>query len=167
MASWRRARPGHPLAREGQSGDLLALRDFRPGDSHRQIHWKASARLRHLVVRQFTADSGENFILWLEAPAEIWRSAEQFETLCSFAATLAEDLFRQGRLEAAAVGASGPVPVRGVRDLEAFLDRVALFTPETTAQRAPAPGGRKVLTFSPEGVKGVAAYVDGQRAASA
>lgn len=169
VAAWRRAQPGVPVSRTGQSGDLLTLRNYREGDSHRQIHWKASARLRRLVVRQFSADSEENFTLWLAVPATVWRNAAQFETLCSFVATLAEDLFKQGRLDATAFGGEPAVAVRGVRDLESFLDRLAVLQPEQD-QNSPAlvrPAYKNLLTFAPEGSRGVVAQVDGETAATA
>ncbi|MFT3869995.1 MAG: DUF58 domain-containing protein [Nibricoccus sp.] len=167
VAAWRRAQPGAPMARAGQSGDLLALRHYRAGDSHRQIHWKASARLRRLVVRQFSVENEESFTLWLDVPASIWKNAMQFETLCSFAATLAEDLFKQGKLDGVAFGGEPVVPVRGVRDLEVFLDRVAVLQPVENETSPARPANKNVLSFSPEGGKGVIAYVDGEVAATA
>jgi len=167
-AAWRRAQPGEPVARAGQGGDLLALREYRTGDSHRLIHWKASARLRRLVVRQFSADNEGNFTLWLTTPAKLWKNEEQFETLCSFVATLAEDLFKQGKLEAVALGAEVVVPLRTVRDLEAFLDRLAVLQPDQADQLSPVsrPARKNVLTFAPEGSRGIVAYVDGEKAAT-
>ena len=51
----------------------------------------------------------------------------------SFAATLAQDLFRPGRLQSTAIDAGRPAPTKRVADLESFLDRLA------EAQPAPAP----------------------------
>ena len=155
------------MRQEGQGSDLLALRDYRHGDSHRRIHWKASARRQRLVVRQFSDENEQRFVLWLAIKSESWPRAEQFETLCSFAGTLAEDLFKQGRLEAVVVGRSERVAVKGVRDLEAFLDALAVLTSEQAEIPASASAAqRNLLTFSPEGMKGVAAYIDGKKAAS-
>jgi uncharacterized protein (DUF58 family) len=36
----------------GQSDEFVALRDYRPGDSLRQIHWKSVAKIDRLVVRE-------------------------------------------------------------------------------------------------------------------
>jgi uncharacterized protein (DUF58 family) len=180
----RRAAGGERVARAGTGGDLLALRRYAAGDSHRLIHWKASARTRQLLVRQFAAESAEGYSLWLRTDAGLWVQAEQFEVLISFVATLAEDLFRVGRLLGVAIDAEAPVPVRRVHDLELFLDKLAVLAPVEdvigggeAAVRAPAmaaDGGRvpavakqNVMTFAPEGPRGVAAYVDGQKAASA
>ncbi|MEO6874755.1 MAG: DUF58 domain-containing protein [Opitutaceae bacterium] len=169
-AGARRTAGGERTSRTGSGGDLLALRRYAPGDSHRLIHWKASARSRSLLVRQFAAESTEGFSLWLRTDATIWPRPEQFELLVSFCATLAEDLFRAGQLISAALDDEAPVPVRRVADLELLLDRLAVVQP---GKKTPASDGvgvtkakRNVLTFAPDGARGVAAYVDGEKTAT-
>lgn len=179
-----RRQSGERVNRIGHSGDLLALRKYSPGDSHRLVHWKATARLRQLMVRQFSRENQEGFSIHVDASADRWPRPEQFETLCSFAATLTEDLFRDGRLGTVSVNLDPPRVVRSLRDLEAFLDQLALLTPRQSDGRPSAPpmatnedpaerptprveGGRQRLTFAPEGDRGVAAFVDGQKAATA
>lgn len=172
-----RRQSGHAVARVGQTGDLLAVRHYQSGDSHRLIHWKASARLRRLMVRQFSSEQQEGYSLRLDTSADLWPRAEQFEQLCRFAATLAEDLFTTGRLGTIAFDLESPRLVRSVRDLEAFFDRLAQLETRRTSGRPSAPPfsgaggeaarGRLTLTFAPEGTRGVAAYVNGQKAAAA
>ena len=152
-----------------RGGDLRALRRYSPGDPPRAVHWKASARARRLLVREFAPELDDGVLLSLQTPAERWPRPEQFELLCGLAATLAEDLFHAGRLRATAVG-DGPVqPVRGARDVEAFLDAIALLEPRPGPVRSDAalaarPG---LMTFVPDGARGVTAYVDGIKTASA
>lgn len=167
-ATVRRAVGGERVARPGAGGDLLALRRYATGDSHRLIHWKASARTRQLLVRQFAAERAEGYAIWLRTDGGIWSHPEQFEILVSFAATLAEDLFRAGRLQGVAIDADPPTIVRRVHDLEMFLDRLAVIRPRDDALASdPRMAKQNVMTFAPEGARGVAAYVDGQLAASA
>lgn len=181
VSTTRRGESGQRAVRAGSGGDLLALRRYASGDSHRLIHWKASARTQQLLVRQFAAESSEGFSLWLNTDAAVWTRAEQFELLVSFAATLAEDLFRAGRLDAVALNNDASALVRRVRDVELFLDQLALVQPvETTyvGSRPPYPinagsdrrallSRKNLLTFSPDGARGIVAYVDGQKMASA
>jgi uncharacterized protein (DUF58 family) len=173
-ASGRPQTGGERVTRTGSGGDLLALRKYEAGDSHRLIHWKASARSRHLLVRQFAAESQDTFALWLQTSSAVWTRPEQFELLVSLAATLAEDLFRTGRLTSVALNARPPRPVRRVRDFESFLDELAVVQPVVDMGGVsgdavrPASGTRKnVITFAPDGVRGVAAYVDGEKTAAA
>lgn len=181
-SAWQRTPAGQVVRRAGHSGDLLSLRRYQLDDSHRQIHWKASARLRQLMVRQMAAENGEGFSLWIDSSADRWPRAEQFELLCSFAATLAEDLFKADKLRAAGVGPDPLLPIRRLRDLEFFLDRVAITVPEikiesrvarpglqeegTAKVKVSAPARRNLLTFQPDGARGVAAYVNGEKTAS-
>jgi len=43
-------------SKRGVGQDLLALRDYQPNDDLRRIDWKATARSRHLTVREFAAE---------------------------------------------------------------------------------------------------------------
>jgi uncharacterized protein (DUF58 family) len=169
VAAPRRTAGGERVARAGAGGDLLALRRYAAGDSHRLIHWKASARTRQLLVRQFAAESAEGYSLWLRTDAGVWAHPEQFEALVSFVATLAEDLFRVGRLMGVALNDEPPVPVRRVHDLELFLNKLAVVKPIEDAAGGAENHVAKhhVMTFAPEGARSVAAYVDGQKAATA
>ncbi len=183
IAATRRAMGGERVPRAGTGGDLLALRRYTAGDSHRLIHWKASARTGTLLVRQFAAESAEGYSMWLRTDAGMWSRGEQFELLISFAATLAEDLFRTGRLIGVALDAHVPMPIRRVHDLELWLDQLAVARPIEAALGSATPwrgegegGGERpvssiakhnVMTFAPDGTRGVAAYVDGQMAAAA
>ena len=175
VATARRVAGGERVARAGLGGDLFALRRYAVGDSHRLIHWKASARTGQLLVRQLAAESAEGYSLWLRTDAGMWPHPEQFEILVSFVATLAEDLFRTGRLLGVAIDGEPPVAVRRVHDLELFLDKLAVLQPaaEAIAPEGVADDGSKphavarrhVMTFAPNGALGVAAYVDGEQAA--
>jgi len=131
VATARRTLGHERLARAGTGGDLLSLRRYAPGDSHRLVHWKASARTGTLLVRQFAQESAEGLSLWLRTDAGAWPRPEQFELLVSFAASVAEDLFRAGRLLDVAIDAEPPGPVRRVHELERLLDRLAYVQPRS------------------------------------
>jgi uncharacterized protein (DUF58 family) len=160
------------MARAGHEGETIALRQYEAGDSHRLIHWKASARSRRLLIRQFSSQNSDACSLWLRTDASVWPRPEQFELLMSFAATLAQDLFRAGRLQSAAIDAGPQVPVKRVADLEAFLDRLAEAKPLARDPGRPAPpqGPERprpnLMTFEPDGARGVAAYVNGIKTAA-
>ena len=158
------------MARAGSGSDLLALRRYERGDSHSLIHWKASARTGKLLVRQLAAESTERFSLWLHTDRDTWARMEQFELMVSFAGTLAEDLFRADKLATVALDQAAPAPIRRLRDLEAWLDELALLEPVTKSRDGvgrPSTQRNNVITLAPDGPRGVAAWVAGQKMAAA
>ncbi len=165
--AWR-ALPGERSRNRGQSGEVVGVRNYIAGDPHRLVHWKATARMRKVMVKQFSSEGCDGVTLWLQTSDAEWTDPAQFEVLVSLAATLAEDLFRGSRLLAAAINDEAPRPIHKLRDLELFLDQLALVHPvapsaigaETSARR------RNLLTFHPDGLRGVSAYIDGIKAAS-
>ncbi len=156
-----------PLGPRG--GDLRAVRRYAPGDPQRVVHWKASARARRLMVREFAAEREEGLLLWVQTSAERWQRAEQFELLCSLAATLAEDLFRAGRLRGFALDAEPAILTRRPADVEIFLNRLAEIetTPGPRLAAVTQAAKQGLMTFAPDGARGVAAYVDGIKTATA
>jgi uncharacterized protein (DUF58 family) len=62
--------PGiHRLKRAGSGGELLDLRDYRPGDPPKMIAWKASARRDRLITKEFESDVPVRSIVFLDASA--------------------------------------------------------------------------------------------------
>jgi uncharacterized protein (DUF58 family) len=43
----------HERARTGAGEEFLGVRDYRPGDPPRAVHWRSTARAGHLIVREF------------------------------------------------------------------------------------------------------------------
>jgi len=157
------------LSRPGQGSDLLALRRYTSGDSHRLIHWKASARSGRLLVRQFSTEATEQHELHFRTDASWWPREEQFEKAVRLVATLAEELFHEGRLHNVVLDDEAPRAVRHLRDLEAILDALALCERKESSENA-APiraHHHNVITFSPEGMSGVRAQCNGRPAATA
>lgn len=80
-------------------GEYYGLREWRAGDSQRWIHWRTSARLNELAVRQFEEQrNGDVAILvdlWLpEHPSD--GAFGNVEVAVSLAATAVVDLARRG-----------------------------------------------------------------------
>ncbi len=82
--------------------DFHGLRDWRPGDSRRWIHWRSTARRGQIVVRQFDAARGHDVAIFLD----LWQTpgaaggsdaaSERVEIALSLTATLVADVCRRG-----------------------------------------------------------------------
>ena len=62
-----RARGAQPLLRSGVGSEVLQLREYQPSDPPRAIDWKASARLRRLISRDFAEDQHLEIVVALDA----------------------------------------------------------------------------------------------------
>jgi uncharacterized protein (DUF58 family) len=84
--------------RPGAEGDFYGVREWRGGDGRRLIHWRSSARLGRLVVRQFerprTRDVAVVLNLWQPEHAAA-EDAENAELAVGFAATVLADVCRK------------------------------------------------------------------------
>ena len=90
-------------------GDFHSLRDWRPGDSLRRIHWRTTARRGSPVVRQFERRTEQDLMLlvdlWQPRPAARG-DLRHVERAVSFAATVAEDVCERGNSELS-IGVAG------------------------------------------------------------
>jgi uncharacterized protein (DUF58 family) len=59
--------PSEPTtSRAGRSAAYLGVRDFRPGDEVRRMHWPATARYARPMVKEFELDLTPHFTLFLD-----------------------------------------------------------------------------------------------------
>lgn len=81
--------------RGAQDEEFFGLRQYRSGDSRRHIHWRATARNRQLMVKQFDSRSDRDFVIVLElwVPAGTGSPEQQLaEQGLSFATTVMSGL---------------------------------------------------------------------------
>jgi len=166
-ADGRRFQSGVSKHKAGAGSDLLNLRAYERGDPPRLIHWKATARMNKLMIRQLAQEGESGFHLRLDPSAADWDGAG-LERLCSTACALAEDLFQAGRLDTVSVGAGEATAVRGLRELHDFFDELALLEAPSTAIGGRARLERRnTITFQPLGEGGVSIHVNGTQAGQA
>jgi uncharacterized protein (DUF58 family) len=89
---------------KGRGHDLYALRDYLPTDSARHVHWKASARLGSLMVREFAREDDTRVLLVLDPHSDAARpnatvgEKERFERTVELCAAIAWDFQERGAL---------------------------------------------------------------------
>ncbi len=72
----------------GSSGDFLGLRDYRPGDPLRQVHWKSWARLGRPMVKELEDNFYPRYGLVVDT-FSVGQMDEHFEEVISVAASFA------------------------------------------------------------------------------
>jgi uncharacterized protein (DUF58 family) len=144
--------------------EFHGLRQFRPGDSPRWIHWRTTARTGELVVREFDQGSHHDLLLLVE-PFSPAAGSNDVEAVIALAATICWAWSRESgdRVVLAVVGAD-PVAAVGGDGLDAvvpLLETLAGIEASATADLAglerrlrdvPLPGGAALLVSSrPDG----------------
>jgi uncharacterized protein (DUF58 family) len=123
---------------KGHGQDLYALRDYLPNDSARHVHWKASARLGVLMVREFAREDDYRVLLvfdpYSSAAHPNSSENERFERAVNLCAAIAWNFHEQSaQLEFRSAGAEVPL-APATENIFAILRHLALVRPS-----APAP----------------------------
>jgi uncharacterized protein (DUF58 family) len=121
------------VRRRGRGHDLYNLRSYRAGDDPRHIHWRTSAKLQSLLVREMEAETTEDTRIVLVGRGS--RRTARLEAALSEAASIAAHLARSGAgVELVGPGLSVPLG-RGPGQARRILTALALYDPESL----PAP----------------------------
>lgn len=135
--------------KSGESMDFFGCRQYRPGDPLRKIHWRATARLRQPIVKDFQEEetSAAAIILDIYQPVTSllkfkislmdnvtlrYQPEPVFEAAVSMAASIAEQLTRRGvRIRAFVSGSRAIQCNEGENTLseQDVLDTLALAEP--------------------------------------
>jgi len=107
-----------------------AIREYAPGDSRRQVHWKSTAKTGRLMVRQYEESRRSRMAVVLGLAEAEYASADEFELAVSAAASLSLRAVHDARELDIVVGAEIPRVVRGrlraIRRIPAASPRVVL-----------------------------------------
>jgi uncharacterized protein (DUF58 family) len=147
--------------RAGESEELLRVRDYAPGDHLRNVHWKATAKLSRVMIKDFSSEGEQSFCLVLDNSLASWPAdpvAHQgFEEMVSLAASIASHLANH-RLTFRFVSADRVFP-RGAEHLRDVLIYLATVEPTRTptvatrdeVSRASRAGQAVLFLTSPSG----------------
>lgn len=135
--------------RRGEGIELVHIRDYRSGDSLKRIHWKATARMGALQVRETVQEHHQAFVLHVDPAASLWRPGPQFERMCAFAASLAEDLYPHDQLKAVEIPGVFYRRVGAIEDLHRFLDALSNLEPDEAASTAAGVAEKDRIRFVP------------------
>lgn len=113
--------PSQHLARDDVS--FHALREYQPGDDLRHVHWKSTARVGTVMVRQYEETRRSHFVVGLSTHPDEYRDAEEFELAISSVGSVGLRALRDSRVLEARTQ-HGPLRSRTARR---FLDELSLL----------------------------------------
>ncbi|MFJ6651277.1 DUF58 domain-containing protein [Microbacterium sp. NPDC091313] len=90
-----------------------AIREYTPGDSWRQVHWKSTAKTGQLMVRQYEESRRSRMAVVLAVAEAEYLDADEFELAVSAAASLGLRAVHDGRDLDVVTGSEIPRVVRG------------------------------------------------------
>jgi hypothetical protein len=137
-----------------------ALRPYVPGDDRRYVHWRTSARIGQLMVRQFNETRRSQLTMIHTSRNDLYASEDEFELALSVTASIAAQVIRDG-VQMNVVSESGVWRTRSVAqmlDSSCRVDPVGRVYPTVrefareTTKRLPAPsvvmmiGGSRMTT---------------------
>ncbi|QLD11699.1 DUF58 domain-containing protein [Microbacterium oleivorans] len=91
-----------------------ALREYQPGDDLRHVHWKSTARVGDLMIRQYEETRRSHFVLGLSTFAGDYADPEEFELAISAAGSIGLRALRDSRMLEARTQ-RGPLRTQGPR----------------------------------------------------
>lgn len=135
-------------ARRGTGHDLYSLRDYQPHDSLRYVDWKATARARRLIVREFTAEEERRvhvlFDIMRREEDDNW--SQRFERGVTLAASLVAHFIAERMEVRLSLGEERGEYGRGRDHLYACLRRLALVEmPERTVTAEAGAGSWQAM----------------------
>ncbi|MEM8867268.1 MAG: DUF58 domain-containing protein [Verrucomicrobiota bacterium] len=158
IGSGRRFLSGAIQRKPGQGNDLLNVRSYERGDPLRSIHWKATARMNRLMVRQLAEEGESGFHIVVEPDADLWTEAG-FERMCSLVCSLADDLFQSDRLESITIAGESPEMIREIRDVHDFFNRLATMQRRKNGLRLAGITQANTITLRPAGLDQISIYI--------
>ncbi|HPW12203.1 MAG TPA: DUF58 domain-containing protein [Thermomonas sp.] len=129
-----RAVGAHVKRRRGEGTDFHQMRDYRVGDSLRQVDWKATARMRRLISREYQDERNQHLLMVIDtgrrmlarepALAKAGGELSHFDHVLNAALVVSYLALRQG--DAVGMLASGGerrwvAPQRGMGAIDVFL----------------------------------------------
>lgn len=134
-----------PAGRPGAGSEVSGLRNYRPGDEARSIHWRRTASLGEIVVRERDRDEAARVTLTVDnvRPADADASwDDHFEQVVSRAASVAAIALRRGAaVQITARSSRSPLVAPGSAPdpIWRFLALLETVAPDHDAPDVPVP----------------------------
>jgi uncharacterized protein (DUF58 family) len=119
----------HPAPRMGHGPEYLGVREYRPGDSMRHVHWPSTARTGTVMVREFEEETTRRLAIVVDTSQDGGRGWTPLDRCCCAAASIALAASAQGQGARLVFAAGDGVEVVARADGHELLHRLALVEP--------------------------------------
>jgi len=86
----------HTAPRRGQGPDYLAVREYRPGDSMRHVHWGLTAHHGRVMVREFEEERTRRLAVVVDTELDFGEEWTPLDRCCTVAASLLDAALARG-----------------------------------------------------------------------
>lgn len=122
----------HAAPRRGQGPEYLGIREYRPGDSMRHVHWPSTARTGSVMVREFEQEQTRRLAIVLDAGWDAEPGADggptPLDRACAAAASIALAALAESHGARLVLPGEGSAEVLARADGGELLRRLALVT---------------------------------------
>ena len=125
------SRRSRPDPHRGSGPEYLGIREYRPGDSPRHVHWPSTARTGTVMVRELEEERSQRLTIVVDTLADVGDEGTPLDACCTAAASIARVAFSEGhsmRIISARLGRS--VDVSDDVDEGAHRRRLAAIVPD-------------------------------------
>ena len=122
--------------RKGEGAGFYGIREYRPGDPLRHVHWRTAARLGRLTVVEWEAEEARDALVFVDTRAALVKELGPGTTLdaaAGLAASLANALLERGdtvRLVLPGTTTERPLVTEGAERMRELLDGLARMEPQ-------------------------------------
>jgi uncharacterized protein (DUF58 family) len=130
--------------RRGAGPEYLGIREYRPGDSMRHVHWPSTARLGAVMVREFEEETTRRLAIVVDTLTDVGESWTPLDAACSAAVSVGLAAAARGQGVRFVVREAGEVAVTSPGE-EGLLDALAAIEPDGRTVTATAAELRGAL----------------------
>ena len=115
------ARASRQTSRRGGGPEYLGVREYRPGDSPRNVHWPSTARTGTIMVRELEEERSQRVAMLVDTLTDVGDVATPLDACCTAAASIARCALDDGH----AIRSLSSVAPRGEIEMADEIDETS------------------------------------------
>jgi uncharacterized protein (DUF58 family) len=120
----------HSSPRVGRGPEYLGIREYRPGDSMRHVHWPSTARTGAVMVREFEQETTRRMAIFVDSSRDAGDGWTPLDRCCCAVASIALAARAHGHGARLVLAEDGRPDVLSRADDNELLERLALLEPD-------------------------------------